>query len=414
MGRSKLEEETAVRLAKAWYDTDRRSPGRGAVSMVVPPVGAYRNNGGEWSILYRVEPDGGSNTTYLYRFRFNATGTQWRVAGATEDGACMHSDDEASQPPPLDETAAVKAAKRWYDTRFFGGAYTMGAPLNAYCNKAHGSQRHWSLRYHAEGPEVDPSTAFFVLWKYAAEKSSKGWRWRVVSLDLAAASETVDETPAAEPAAASAASAKPAGDPQAKRPRLTVGKSSAPDGAKSAADPQAKRPRLKVGSTSSTPGSAPQGVAQLGEEAAIRAAQRWYQREHSAELKPLKIFRNSEREYSILYCTEPNLSGNTYLRRYKFAPPPSDGTGEWTVRSRPFEDDAALHEDGKDPTPAELDRETAAKAASRWYNKYFSGGGNRMDSPVIAAYGNTERDLEVTEGREWSLRCKFARRLSTD
>ena len=63
------------------------------------------------------------------------------------------------------------AAKRWYDKRFFGGAYTMGAPLNAYCNKAHGSQRHWSLRYHAEGPEVDPSTAFFVLWKYDPESA---------------------------------------------------------------------------------------------------------------------------------------------------------------------------------------------------------------------------------------------------
>jgi|EP01046_Picozoa_sp_COSAG06_P036994 hypothetical protein len=476
-GADALDEKTVVPLAKAWYDTDRRSPSQGACKMIVPVLGAYRNSAAAWSLLYRVEPDMG--TTFLWRYKFTRSGSSWKVASASEDSACMHADDDAGDLPNLDETTAVKAAKRWYDKHFYGGAFSMCLPhVGAYNNRAQGFPRMWSLRYRATGPEVDPGAEFFVQFKYAAErKKGLKWKWRVVSLDLSG-SDAID---AAAPARAqvedeTATASNPA--KQAKRARLTVGSSSAAHGQNEAASSTEKKRKvaLTVGSSSSsssastaeakskattitakpaakkspteipatsarkskattitakpaaktapteTPAAsarrvAPTTATALGKESALKAAKMWYESEQQqhrgdgddvTEMVPLKIYKNNDRECSLLYRTEPNATGNTYLHRFKFAPPSDTNGGEWSVKSRPYEDDAAMHEDSVGPPEVdqldELDEQTAIKAAKRWYDEYFDAGGNEMDTPVLAAYRNTERGIELSETREWSLR----------
>ena len=257
VGAGALDEAAAVEAAQAWYDTDRRSPSQGVYAMVTPVLGAYRNSAAEWSLLYRVEPDTG--TSYLFRYKYNQAGSsRWKVASAAEEGACMHADTERDVPT-LDEAAAVKAAKRWYDKQFFGGAYTLCVPhVNAYCNRAQSFPREWSLRYRAEGPDVDPAAEHFVKFKYAAERKEgkAGWKWRVVCLDLEGATEDVDPAAAVLAAAAAAPAPKPAASEPAAAPA-----------------PKAKMPKIpKLKSTKITVGSSSSSSAAEKSDAAVAAA----------------------------------------------------------------------------------------------------------------------------------------------
>lgn len=399
-----LDEASAVKAAQAWYDGDRRSPSLGRYAMVTPVLGAYRNSAAEWSLMYRVEPDTG--TSYLFRYKYNQAGSSWKVASAGEEGACMHADTDERDVPALDEAAAAKAAKRWYDKNFYGGVFTMRVPhINAYCNRARGFPREYSLRYRATGPEVDPAAEHFVKFKYAVERKEgkTSWKWRVVCLDLEGATQDVDPA-AALAATAAAPDPKPAAEPATKEKmpkipkipkltKITVGPSSSAPSllsapslssaateesagapAAAAASPKESKPRaekktkLKVGSstmaaaaaaaaptavetkepqstaaqkeapklavkneTKSAPkkaskagaavaaAAAPVIAVTLDKDSALNAAKTWYEAENKGEeeMVPLKIYRNNDKECTLLYHTEPNETGNTYLRRVR-------------------------------------------------------------------------------------------------
>ncbi len=536
-----LDKSSAVETAKKWYDSRRCPLSKGEFTMNTPVVGAYRNSGTEWSLLYSIQsklghPDTG--ITYLVRFKFAREGSAWSVASADEENACMHADEEESDIPGLDEMTAVKAAKRWYDKHVYNGLYTMNLPhASAYCNRAHGFPRLWSIGYCATGPGINPEEQHLMRFKYAAKKKGDAWEWRAVS--LTDGSTEVDDRAASAPAPAAPdkvaeksqererrrkrgkdnekAVKKPrltvgsapkvtdtaeTASTQTKRPRLTVGSGSKDTEAGETEAKQTKRPRLTVGSSSddtssdkkrprvalsvassssassaaeegsdadegskttttklvvkkepkpsngkrprvalsvasssSTSSASEEGskttttklvvkkqqkssdgnaaAAVLDPLSAVKAAQAWYaqhdEQHPGLEMVAEKIFENSDRECSLLYSTDPNVTGNTYLERFKFNPPSEKNDWQWTVKSTPYEDDAAMYKDDVDPPEGdklgELDQQTAVKAARRWYKQYFRLGGNsyKMDK-VTGAFRNTELDIEPNEPHEWSLR----------
>ena len=463
-----LDETSAVEKAKEWYDHDRRSPSHGNYTMNTPVLGAYRNSSTEWSLLYSIEPKPGHHDpgiTFLWRYTFARAGSTWKVTGAVEENACMHADNEERDIPELDETRAAEAAKRWYDQHFSGGMYSMTLPhVSAYCNRARGFPRLWTICYRATGAGIDPEEEHFVQFKYAAQKKGDGWEWRAVSLD--GGSREVDAAaPTPAPAAAENATKKTKkprltigskegdeteGAAKTKRPRLTVGPGSKEVDSAEIAAKQTKRPRLTFGSSSDHtggdktkrrgalsigPSSSASAAAEKGrkpattkvvvtkhpnscdgdaaavaldKQSAVKAAKDWFEKEHhDQEMVPLKIYKNNDRECSLLYRTEPNINGNTFLLRFKFSPPSDTNDRQWTVKSRPYEDDAAMYEDEVGPPEDneldELDEQTAVKAAKRWYNEYFYGGGYEMDIPVLGAYRNSEQNIEPNEPCEWSL-----------
>jgi hypothetical protein len=197
-------------------------------------------------------------------------------------------------------------------------------------------------------------------------------------------------------------------DGKGRRVALTIASSSS---ASSAAEERSKTTTTKVAAkkqpTSSDGNTA---AAALDPVSAVKAAQAYFaQNNPDEEMEAITIFENNDRECTLLYRKDPNIYGNTYLERFKFRPPSDKNDWQWTVKSKPYEDDAAMYHDDilppEDDKLGELDEQTAVKAARRWYNEHFRLGGTRykMDK-IMSAYRNTGPDIEPNEPHEWSLR----------
>ena len=158
----------------------------------------------------------------------------------------------------------------------------------------------------------------------------------------------------------------------------------------------------------------------LTEEAAVAAAQKWYDEKGGAAFgfeqgtyvmatPALAAYRNNATEWSIAYKTQPDCGSQNFLR-FKYKPKFKHGAWKWNLAG--WGKNASRAAQGLD------DKDIAVAEAIRWYDTSgpaafnFAEGALKIKQPVLGAYRNNDTEWSVKYKTEPDLGAPYFLRVS--